>query len=215
MIAATGNSAESRATFVPVDGMRPVVQAEHIRAPVGANVATTVEPVEVVNHRVEQKSSTGIVVHRMKRLPCLSEGLNVTITLRLDLPGAMEGTGMAALIFKSTAHAQVGLPILVSEKAMSVSGQTDSKNKFGSNRAVDVVSQGDLIHLQVPLHIKAAQEYRLYGPSLGRRLFLLMVAYALSGAVAYTFPQVIVWNRAALLITGISYLVGISSLWSP
>lgn len=63
--------------------------------------------------------------------------------------------------------------------------------------------------------VRSAQEYRLDGPGWVRRLLLLGAACSFSAAIAYLFPGVIGWNHGALLIMGIGFLAGLSSLWSP
>jgi hypothetical protein len=63
--------------------------------------------------------------------------------------------------------------------------------------------------------VRSAQEYRLDGPGTVRRLVLLGGACSISAAIAYLFPGVIGWNHGLLVVMGIAFLGGLSSLWSP
>jgi len=63
--------------------------------------------------------------------------------------------------------------------------------------------------------VRSAQEYRVDGPGWVRRLLLLGAACSLSAVIAYLFPRVVGWNRGSLLVMGIGFLGGLSSLWSP
>lgn len=63
--------------------------------------------------------------------------------------------------------------------------------------------------------IRSAQEYRLDGPGWVRRLVLLGAACSFSAAIGYQFPRVIGWNHGSLVVMGIAFVGGLSSLWSP
>lgn len=63
--------------------------------------------------------------------------------------------------------------------------------------------------------VRSAQEYRLDGPGWVRRLLLLGGACSFGAAIAYLFPGIIGWNHGSLLVMGIGFLGGLSSLWSP
>ena len=56
---------------------------------------------------------------------------------------------------------------------------------------------------------------RVVGPSPSRRLVLLIAAGTASAVVAYRFPDAILWNHAAFMVFGTSFLAGFSALWSP
>ena len=62
--------------------------------------------------------------------------------------------------------------------------------------------------------VRVAQP-RVVGPSPIRRLVLLSVVGAASTVVAYRFPGIVLWNHAAFVVFGISFLAGFSALWSP
>jgi hypothetical protein len=65
------------------------------------------------------------------------------------------------------------------------------------------------------MEVLRAEQTRVVGPSPSRRLVLLLAAGTASALVAYRFPDVVLWNHAAFLAFGISFLAGFSALWSP
>lgn len=65
------------------------------------------------------------------------------------------------------------------------------------------------------MEVLSVGETRVVGPSLSRRVVLLSVLGTASAVAAYRFPDVVLWNHAALVVFGISFLAGFSALWSP
>lgn len=65
------------------------------------------------------------------------------------------------------------------------------------------------------MEVVGVEQMEVVGPSPSRRLTLLLVVGTTSAVVASRFPDVILWNHAAFVVFGISFLAGFSALWSP
>lgn len=57
--------------------------------------------------------------------------------------------------------------------------------------------------------------YRVEAPGLPRRALLMAAACAAGLALAYALPSAAAWQRASLVMLAVSFLAGLSTLWSP
>jgi hypothetical protein len=57
--------------------------------------------------------------------------------------------------------------------------------------------------------------YRVEPPGLPRRVVFMAAACAAGVALAYLLPAAVAWQRASLVMFAVSFLAGLSTLWSP
>ena len=79
---------------------------------------------------------------------------------------------------------------------------------------VNEYSPGRLVGKLEMESVRSAQEYRLEGPGWARRT-VARGSLFLQCRDCLSISGVVTWNRGSLLVMGIGFLGGLSSLWSP